>query len=656
MFDGSAALRGSAICRRLLLLLLWVVASRASLADAEQGALSREELYRRAKGATVEVLVDGHLAGSGWFADAQGWVLTAAHMVPKPDARVELRWVAGRVKAEPVAVDLGHDATLLKAEPRDGGYPALPLAEKVPPAGADVFLMGTPVFRHAVLGRGMIAHDEPTYDHFVATWHGYIETIQLAATVQQGVSGGPWLNDRGEVVGLQSGMLAVNGVSVGIAHMAPVGALRSLLCEKTNASTPTIGAAFDEVWQQGPDFLKRFPADTEGLIVASLKEDGPAARAGLKQGEVVIEADGRKLALRDELVRSIRTKKPGDSIKLTILQPDGTGTREVTVPVGYLEVGWPQPERPASQQRRARREPLDLYEHARQASLEVIVAGRLEGSGWLADAKGLAVTAAHVVRKHADRVEVISPVAGRLPAKVIAVDRGHDLALLELPKHEKAYPALEVAEGMPPPTSSIFLYGVVQFRHGLLVRGTIARREPSYEYLFELKQYIRAVYVVAPTPNGTSGGCWLDRRGRVVGNQSGFMLRNGDISGIAYVIPPEAIRRLVQTRKSAETPTIGAAVEEIWEQKVDWIEQFPAGTEGIVPVRIHENGPAAKAGIEPRSLVITKVDGKPVHYRDELLDLVRARRPGDEMTLEVLRPDAKSTAEIKLRLESLEGE
>jgi S1-C subfamily serine protease len=298
----------------------------------------------------------------------------------------------------------------------------------------------------------------------------------------------------------------------------------------------------------------------------------------------------------------------------------------------------------------------DLYERARQASVEVLVAGRLEGSGWLADANGLAVTAAHVVRKHPDRVEVISPVAGRLPAKVIAVDRGHDLALLELPGREKPYPALEVAEKMPPPTSSIFLYGAVQFRHGLLVRGTVARREAAFEYLFNLKQYIRAYYVVAPTPNGTSGGCWLDRHGRVVGSQSGFMLRNGNLNGIAYVIPPDAVRRLVRTRKSADTPTIGAAVEEIWEQQVDWIKQYPPGTEGIVPVRIHENGPAAKAGIEARSLVVTKIDGKPVRYRDELLHLVRSRRVGDEITLEVLRPDAKSAEKIKLRLGRLERE
>jgi serine protease Do len=297
-------------------------------------------LYQKLKEASVEVMVDDHLNGSGFFVDGKGLLMTAAHVIDRPDRRFEiLSTAAGRVDIEVVAVDLGHDLALLRVkQPRPEGYPVLKLAETFPAPGEDVFLLGAAVFRHAVLLRGAVARDDTAFEYYTDK---YVEVIHVAATVQSGTSGGPWVDRAGEIVGLQSGVMSINSIPVGVANVIPLSAIRDLIQNPRTKSTPAMGAAFEETWQQKRDFLDRFPPRTEGLVVRNLLGDNPAARAGLKQWDVVVAADGQKVRLSGELLRIIRQKQPGQSVNLTVLGPDGTGTREVSVVLGKLEVAWP---------------------------------------------------------------------------------------------------------------------------------------------------------------------------------------------------------------------------------------------------------------------------------------------------------------------------
>jgi serine protease Do len=301
--------------------------------------LSRAELYGKAKSAFLEVLVDDYLAGSAVLVDSNGLVLTAAHVIGGPGKRIELlSTVAGRQPTEVLAVDLGHDLALLKVAPRRDSYPGLALASASPEAGDDVYLMGTPVFRHAVMTRGMVARDTVAFE-----WYGnrYVEVMPVDASVMSGMSGGPWLNERCEIVGIQSGLMTSKPASDGIAFMAPHAALRSLLADQRTAATATAGMALEETWQQQADFRKRFPARTEGLVARVLNKDGPATRAGIKQWDVIFEADGHPVRRTEQLVRIMRGKAPGDALPLKLLLPDGAGVREVVVQLGKLEVGWP---------------------------------------------------------------------------------------------------------------------------------------------------------------------------------------------------------------------------------------------------------------------------------------------------------------------------
>lgn len=296
-------------------------------------------VYEKAKAAAVEVLVNGHLNGTGWFVDPKGILFTAAHVLERPGQKVEVTSSAiGRVNAEVLAVDLGHDLALLRVPARDAAYPALVLAEKSPKPGEEVFLFGAPIYRHAVMLRGSVARDDTTFEYYEDR---YNEVTHFSATAPIGTSGGPWLNLRGEVVGLNSAVMSQNGLPVGVAFSVPLPAIRSFFANRRSASTPTLGAAIEELWQQDAKTIGRFPPEIEGLMVAILQNNGPAARGGLKQGELILTADGTKVRLTEELLRIILKKTPGDTLELTVLSPDGAGERKATITLGKLEVNWP---------------------------------------------------------------------------------------------------------------------------------------------------------------------------------------------------------------------------------------------------------------------------------------------------------------------------
>jgi S1-C subfamily serine protease len=319
-----------------------VTASLAWLACSLQAAEpdpTPQRVYQQAEPASVGLLVDGHYGGSGCFVDREGLIISALHILARPGRKVEVvSPTVGRLVAKTVAVDMGHDLVLLRVPARVGGYPTLPLATKMPMAGETVFHFGSPVYRHNIIQRGMIARDGLTYEH----QGNFIEVMQIAATVQEGTSGGPWLNRAGQIVGVQSGAVTSKGRTAGLANVAPGLAIAPLLASKKNSETPTLGLFVDELWILQSNELRLYPPGQEGLIIQSLQKGGPAMQAGLKKGEVIVAAGQQKIRYRDQLLRLLKKKKPGQEMELSVVGPQGTGQRKVNIAVGRLEVQWPQ--------------------------------------------------------------------------------------------------------------------------------------------------------------------------------------------------------------------------------------------------------------------------------------------------------------------------
>ncbi len=328
------------LIRKLLaLLLVYPTAMAAALADEK----ASDALYRTGCAAAVEVLVNGHLNGSGSFVEKDGHIITAAHVIESPGQHIEVASpTVPRATAKVIAVDLGHDLALLKIDAPAGGCTVLPLADEAPQVGANLYCIGAPLFRHRMLLPGKVATGGLTFEYYADR---YNEVTPLAATIAPGMSGGPWLDEAGHVIGVQSGIITQNAVSVGIAFASPLAAVKKIIKEKKTAATPTLGAAVEELWQQDRKTLDRFPQDAEGLIVRNVRSGGPADRGGLKTDDLIIAVGEHTVRLIDEVQRAVLERKPSEPLELTVTGPDGTGQRKLTVTLGKLEAAWEKVEK-----------------------------------------------------------------------------------------------------------------------------------------------------------------------------------------------------------------------------------------------------------------------------------------------------------------------
>ena len=295
----------------------------------------------------------------------------------------------------------------------------------------------------------------------------------------------------------------------------------------------------------------------------------------------------------------------------------------------------------------------DLHRRLSISNVEILVDGRLSGSAWIADGEGHVVTAAHVLWGRKGKVEARLSSGSRMKVKVVAFDLGHDLALVRLPRRDKPWPPLELAKRVPVPGSQVYVFGAPQFRHRMLLPGKVARTEPSFEYLSDLKCAVRVIHIGGVAPSGTSGGCWVDKEGRVFGNQSGSITVEGHSTGIAFAAPLKAIRRLVKDKTSPSTADAGLIVEELTEYSVSDLKGFPKDVRGVLGVICTKDGPARAAGLEPR-FVIRKVNGKAVETRDSFYEAIRRGKPGAKIRLEVIRKGAKAAEKVEITLRRLE--
>ncbi|AMV71791.1 hypothetical protein JCM30471_01500 [Desulfuromonas carbonis] len=311
----------AAACRWALLLYLLLPSATAGANPAKVSLASRLEA------ASLEILVDGHLAGSGWFVASQGLAITAAHVV-RGGRLIEVRSPGGgRLRAKRIRVDTGHDLALLRVERRGGLFPTLELALAPPTSGTPLVLFGTALYRHGLLFPGSVAGDRLTFEWNVQN-RCYTEAQPVAAQAPRGLSGGPWTNLAGEVVGVQSSVMSGTGGMSGIAFMSPVTAVQELLDGQATAAT--LGGIYAESWEPSRRSAESGAAGSTGIRVLEVLGAGPLAEAGVEPGELIVTLDGRPLELRDELLGRVRGKAPGEPVTLGVVNSHGE-RRQVVV-------------------------------------------------------------------------------------------------------------------------------------------------------------------------------------------------------------------------------------------------------------------------------------------------------------------------------------
>lgn len=305
-------------------------------APERDAALPGAELYERVRAAGLAVLANGHQVGSGWFADPDGWALTASHSIGLNDDVQVVTADGSRLAAEVVARDPGHDAALLRVDLDGKAVAFLRFTDADPDVTDVVHLFGHPVYRTGLLLRGAVARAETSYE-FLGGPPRYVHVMHVSGNAPTGMSGGPWVDAEGAVVAMQSGMITVGkGVYTGVSFCAPREPLRSLAAGRADVPTTTLGSGFEELWQQPARTVARFPRNASGLLPRAILVGGAASAAGLTENDLIVSFGGERVESVRALLSLVRAAAPGDLVEAEVLRADSHARRTVTLELGQL--------------------------------------------------------------------------------------------------------------------------------------------------------------------------------------------------------------------------------------------------------------------------------------------------------------------------------
>lgn len=248
--------------------------------------------------------------GSGVVIDANGLILTNAHVIDGAEA-IHIRTPDGDdVKATVIGTDPDVDLALLRASDIRGLRPA-PLGDSDRLRVGDwVVAIGNPLGLHHTVTAGIVSAKARTLDD------SGVEYVQTDAAVSPGSSGGPLLDLSGRVVGINVGILSTNRQNVGLNVAIPVAVVKEVL-PRLRSGTAVHGWIGVTTAPLSPRSATARGL-SGGLAVTAITDDGPAQRAGVNPGDVLIGlVDDPALTLRD-FYRHVRSLAPGTVLRLSV--------------------------------------------------------------------------------------------------------------------------------------------------------------------------------------------------------------------------------------------------------------------------------------------------------------------------------------------------
>jgi len=254
--------------------------------------------------------------GSGFIIDKEGYIITNNHVIEGADEiRVKLS-DQEEFEATIVGKDKKTDIALIKIAPPPG-LPVVTLGDSDSlKVGEWVMAIGNPFGLDQTVTVGIVS----------AKWRKlgmgpYEDFIQTDAAINQGNSGGPLFNTRGEVVGVNTAIFSTSGGNIGIGFATPINLAKSVvkqLKEKGRVVRGWLGVIVQTVT---PDLAKSFGLDQkEGALVADIDAAGPAATAGIRKGDIIVAFNGTPIKEMDQLPLLVAQTPVGSKGELTIIR------------------------------------------------------------------------------------------------------------------------------------------------------------------------------------------------------------------------------------------------------------------------------------------------------------------------------------------------
>ena len=278
---------------------------------------------------------DGGGSGSGFVIDPNGYLLTNNHVVADAmtikvilnDGREYVAKVLGR--------DESYDLAVLKIPAT--GLKALQFGDSAKvQVGDSVIAFGSPLGLSGTVTQGIIsAKDRPVTAGDDNSSTSFISALQTDAAINPGNSGGPLVDATGAVIGVNSAIASLGSSlgsqsgSIGLGFAIPINQARKTadqLIKDGKATYPVIGVAVDMNFTSGGALI----ANNSSAIMAG----GPAAKAGLRAGDLITAIDGMKINTPEELIVEIRTHNVGDEVTVTYIRGKQSRTAKLILIAG----------------------------------------------------------------------------------------------------------------------------------------------------------------------------------------------------------------------------------------------------------------------------------------------------------------------------------
>ncbi len=260
-----------------------------------------------------------HGIGSGVIISPDGYIVTNNHVI---DGAVEMRVTMSDrriLNAKLIGADPLTDIAVIKIE--GSNFPSVPMGDSTTlEPGQLVLAFGNPYGFRFTVTRGIVsALNRPA--PFGDNPRKPGQYIQTDAAINPGNSGGPLVDARGEVVGINTFLVSPSGTFSGMGFAIPTQIIRPTvdsLIKYGKVEHGYMGIGISDVTPENSKFFEVH--DANGALVTQVESDSPAAKAGLKVGDVITELDGHKITDAGQLQVQVGQKRPGTEIKLSVLR------------------------------------------------------------------------------------------------------------------------------------------------------------------------------------------------------------------------------------------------------------------------------------------------------------------------------------------------
>ncbi|WP_077728857.1 DegQ family serine endoprotease [Methylocaldum sp. 14B] len=266
--------------------------------------------------------------GSGVIVDARrGYILTNNHVIDKAD-EITVTLNDGRhLNAKLIGADPESDIAVIKVEPQN--LSELPIADSSRlQVGDFVVAIGNPFGLGQTVTSGIIS----ALGRSGLGIEGYEDFIQTDASINPGNSGGALVNLRGELIGINTAILAPSGGNVGIGFAIPANMATSIMTALIEHGEIRRGLLGVTVQDLTPELAQAFGlTQTQGAVITGVQPDSPAARAKLEPGDIVLAINDHHVRNSMDVRNAIGLQQIGDKVSIEVLHKGETMVREAKI-------------------------------------------------------------------------------------------------------------------------------------------------------------------------------------------------------------------------------------------------------------------------------------------------------------------------------------